>query len=105
MPSHISATASAAFLHARPASTLAQTVVRSGYSITIARPGDSPVNAGNLIALVTLGLSRGEEVTIACDNDAAVPTMQVIATIIRGDYAPNDQQYRRREASPRIRSA
>ena len=94
MPSRIEATASAAFLHARPASFVAQTVVRSGYSITIARLGDVPVNAGNVISLVTLGLARGDIVTISCDNDAAEPTMQEIATIIRGESARVVQQRR-----------
>lgn len=105
MNSLVVTVASAGPLHMRSASVIVQTVVRSGYPISLARAGGEPVEAGSLIALVLLAPSRGEELTISCDYAGAESTMFEIATIFRGETATSESVHPLESMLGRARSA
>ncbi len=56
-------------LHARPASMFVQAVAGSGVPVTIARPGDEPVDAASILGVMALGAKHGEEVVLTADHD------------------------------------
>lgn len=62
-------------LHARPASEFVALAGTYSSRIQISRTGDDPVDAKSIIMLLSLGLSKGEEVEISArgqDETAAV---------------------------------
>lgn len=59
-------------LHARPASLFTQAVAASGAAVTIARPGQPPVDASSILFVMSLGVGHGEEVVLAGDDEAVL---------------------------------
>jgi phosphotransferase system HPr (HPr) family protein len=55
-------------IHARPASTLAVAVKRSGATLRI-RCGDRSADATSVVQLLSLGARHGSQVTIEIDGD------------------------------------
>ena len=82
MPSTTVAVGSSIGLHARPAGIIAEAVVAAGVPVTLAVDGGDPVDAGSALMIMTLGASKGTEVTITCD-DAAVLTQ--VADLVAAD--------------------
>ncbi|AOT72637.1 HPr family phosphocarrier protein [Geosporobacter ferrireducens] len=61
-------------LHARPASVFTQTSLKYKSDITISKEGKS-ANAKSIISVLSLGISKGTEITISAegeDEEAAV---------------------------------
>ncbi|WP_129842849.1 HPr family phosphocarrier protein [Streptomyces sp. RFCAC02] len=72
-------------LHARPASIFVRAATAAGVPVTIARKGGEPVNAASLLAVLTLGAERGEEVVLgspAEDEDAARAAVERLARLV-----------------------
>lgn len=68
-------------LHARPASLFSQAALATGAAVTIAKAGGKPVNAASILGLLTLGVGRGEEVTLTTEGenaDAALATLTAL---------------------------
>lgn len=63
------AIASKVGLHARPAMLFTQAVAASGVAVTIARPGEPPVDASSILFVMGLGVKNGEEVVLAGDDE------------------------------------
>ena len=59
-------------LHARPAALFTQAVAASGAAVTIARPGQAPVDASSILLVMSMGVKNGEEIVLASDGDAAL---------------------------------
>lgn len=54
-------------LHARPAMLFTQAVAAGGGAVTIARPGQEPVDASSILLVMSMGVKNGEEVVLASD--------------------------------------
>ncbi|MBB6173106.1 phosphotransferase system HPr (HPr) family protein [Nocardiopsis mwathae] len=73
-------------LHARPAALFVEAVTATGLPITIAKSdGGAPVDARSVIAVMTLGVGRGEQVTLACPDPDAEPTLEKLADMLASD--------------------
>ncbi|GAA2228030.1 HPr family phosphocarrier protein [Herbiconiux moechotypicola] len=64
---------SATGLHARPAALFVKAVTGSGHTVQISAKGKS-VNAASLLALMSIGIGNGDEVSleVSGENEAAV---------------------------------
>ncbi|TAM69549.1 MAG: HPr family phosphocarrier protein [Microbacteriaceae bacterium] len=75
-------------LHARPAALFTQAAKRSGVAVTVAK-GDKSANAASILAVITLGVACGDEVTIAADGDGADAILDELVTLLA---TPDDEK-------------
>jgi phosphocarrier protein len=69
-------------LHARPASIFVRAATGSGVPVTIAK-GDGPaVNAGSMLAVLSLGAERGDEVVLASAAAGAEAALDRLAKLV-----------------------
>ncbi|GHD79629.1 phosphocarrier protein HPr [Salinibacterium amurskyense] len=68
-------------LHARPAALFTQAVSKSGLKITVAKDGKA-VNAASILAVISLGVSQGETVTLASDDEGADTVLDELAELL-----------------------
>lgn len=55
-------------LHARPVAAFSSAVTASGVHVTLTRTDDKPLDAGNMLLLMSAGLRAGERVTLTVTN-------------------------------------
>lgn len=77
--------ASSVGLHARPAAIFAAAAADTGLDVLIGRPGDEPVDAGSILALMALGVKHGEEVLLTAHGDGADSTLNTLADLLATD--------------------
>lgn len=82
MPSKTVTVGSSIGLHARPAGLIADAAAELGVPVTLATPGQEPVDAGSALFIMTLGAVCGDQVTVTSDDDAAV---EKISALIAAD--------------------
>jgi len=82
MASKIVIVGSAVGLHARPASVIAEAAGQYSDEVTLSVAGGDPVDAASALLIMTLGASKGTEVTVESDDPAAVDR---IADLIQQD--------------------
>ena len=68
-------------LHARPAATFAQAAV----AVTLEVHGKAPVAASSLLAIMTLGVKFGEQVTLTAEGDGAEPVLDELAQMLSSE--------------------
>ncbi len=85
MPTRTAAVASAVGLHARPASVLTAAVNDSGLEVTLALDGGEPVDAGSILAVMTLGAKHGDPVTLSADGDGADAVLDRLVVLLGSD--------------------
>lgn len=67
-------------LHARPAALFAQAAAKATSAVTITK-GDKQVNAASILSVISLGVSKGDTVTITTDDESALDELeQLLAT-------------------------
>ncbi|WP_347754493.1 HPr family phosphocarrier protein [Agrococcus sp. ProA11] len=67
-------------LHARPAALFAQAAAKAASAVTITK-GDKQVNAASILSVISLGVSKGDTVTITTDDESALDELeQLLAT-------------------------
>ncbi|BCJ30864.1 HPr family phosphocarrier protein [Actinocatenispora sera] len=71
-------------LHARPAAALAQRVAAAGFPVSLARAGDDgmPVDAASMLAMMGLGLSRGDVVVLSSDAPDSAALLAELGALI-----------------------
>lgn len=62
-------------IHARPAGLLVKTVKEMNSPVTLTKNGKT-VDAGKLMAIMSLGVKKGDEITVAADNEEALKKME-----------------------------
>jgi phosphocarrier protein len=82
MPTQTVAVGSAVGLHARPATLIAEAAADLDAEVTLAVPGDEPVDASSALLIMTLGSKQGDLVEVASDDPAA---LQTIADLVARD--------------------
>jgi phosphocarrier protein len=78
-------------LHARPAAMFVRAAAATGTTVTIAKPGKDPVDARSLLAVMSLDVRHGDEVTLAAEGaDAALDELAaLLASNLDAEPAPN----------------
>lgn len=74
--------ASTVGLHARPAALFVQAATSTGAKVTVGRPGDDPVDATSILAVMGLGAKHGEEVELTVDGDGAEDSVSSLADLL-----------------------
>lgn len=82
MPSTTVTVGSAVGLHARPAAIIAEAVADSGVDVTLEVDGEEAVDGGSALMIMTLGATKGTEVTVTSDDQA---TLDKIAALVESD--------------------
>ncbi len=74
--------ASTVGLHARPAALFVQAASATGSAVTVGRPGDEPVDATSILAVMGLGAKHGEEVQLTVEGDGAESAVASLADLL-----------------------
>lgn len=82
MPSTTVTVGSAIGLHARPAAVISEAVADAGVDVTLAVDGEEPVDAGSALMIMTLGATKGTQVTVESEDQA---TLDKIAALVASD--------------------
>ena len=77
--------ASSVGLHARPATLFTQAAAATGVAVTIAKDGGEAVNAASILAVLGLGVSHGETVTLQADGDGADTALDSLVDLLSQD--------------------
>jgi phosphocarrier protein HPr len=72
-------------LHARSAALVAKAAAAQPVAITIRKGDGTPVPAGSVLKLMTLGAMCGDEVVLAADGDGADAALDEIAALVAAD--------------------
>lgn len=84
--SHATVTVAArAGLHARPAALFVQTAARQAGTVRIGRPGQDPVDAKSILAVLSLAVGHGEQVRVETDGPAADRALEELLALLRAD--------------------
>ncbi len=82
MPSTTVNVGSAVGLHARPAALIAEAAAELDHDVTLAVPGDEPVDATSALLIMTLGSKKGDPIEVSSDDQSA---MEKIAALVEQD--------------------
>jgi phosphocarrier protein HPr len=76
-------------LHARPAAVFVQTAAtfRAAVQISNATNGRGPAPAKSILAVLTLGVSPGDQVLLRAEGDDAEQALQTLAALLAGEPA------------------
>jgi len=77
--------ASTVGLHARPAAVFARAAADSGMPITLTAPNGASVNAASILAVLSLGIDHGHEVTLSADGEGADDALDRLVTLLSTD--------------------
>lgn len=80
--------ASAHGLHARPASIFTQAAAAAGIPVQLAK-GDRSVNAASILAVISLGIDHGDEVTVSAEGDDAERIVGDLVALLANDLDEN----------------
>lgn len=69
-------------LHARPAALFVQAASRTPTAVTLARPGEAPVDATSILSVLGLGVSAGEQVVLAAEGEDAERVLDELAEML-----------------------
>jgi phosphocarrier protein HPr len=76
---------SAQGLHARPAALFSQAAMAVGFPVTIGRIGEEPIGAESALMIMSLGLSKGDEVELHVDDAAPAGTIDELVALLEAD--------------------
>ena len=82
MPTQTVHVGSAIGLHARPAALIAEAAGELDAEVTLAVPGDEPVDASSALMIMTLGAGKGDPIEVSSEDPAA---LERIATLVAED--------------------
>jgi phosphocarrier protein HPr len=72
-------------LHARPARLLVEAAGKQASKVKIGRSEDKLVDAGSILAVMSLGVSGGEEVVLTAEGEGAEASIAAIAELLAQD--------------------
>jgi phosphocarrier protein len=82
MPTKTVTVGSSVGLHARPAAAISEAAAELDSEVTLALPGEEPVDAASSLLIMTLGAAFGDTVEVSGDNQADV---DAIAALVAKD--------------------
>ncbi|MET7930122.1 HPr family phosphocarrier protein [Streptomyces sp. NPDC005349] len=72
-------------LHARPASVFVQAASKQPVKVTVAREGQSPVDARSLLSVLALAVKHGDSVVLTAEGDGANAAIDELAALVATD--------------------
>jgi len=72
-------------LHARPASIFTQAVAACGVDVTIAKPGEEPMDASSILMVMALGAGPGQTVVLEADGPEADRVLDELVVLLETD--------------------
>ncbi len=72
-------------LHARPASLFVQAAARQPVKVTVARPGQHPVDARSLLSVLALAAGHGDTLELTADGEQAQVALDELALLLGSD--------------------
>ncbi|MCX4648763.1 HPr family phosphocarrier protein [Streptomyces sp. NBC_01446] len=72
-------------LHARPASVFVQAASKQPVKVTVAREGQSPVDARSLLSVLALAVKQGDSVVLTAEGDGADAAIDELAALVATD--------------------
>ena len=85
MPERTVEIASSVGLHARPASLFSQAAAKAPVPITLTTAAGKSVNAASILGVLSLGIARGERVTLSADGEGADAALDQLADLLSTD--------------------
>lgn len=85
MPERTVAVASKVGLHARPAAVFVKAAAEQPAHVTIRKGDAPPVDASSILAIMTLGVEHGDEVTLSADGEGAEESLEALAELLATD--------------------
>ncbi|MFC9937146.1 HPr family phosphocarrier protein [Nocardiopsis alba] len=75
-------------LHARPAALFVQAVNETGLPVMISHEGHEAVDARSVLAVISLGVSHGQTVTLTCDDENADGALDGLVEMLGKELDP-----------------
>ncbi|MQA10625.1 MAG: HPr family phosphocarrier protein [Pseudonocardiaceae bacterium] len=72
-------------LHARPAAVFVKTATKQGCGVSISRPGDDPVDATSILAVLGLAIGYDEEVLLRTEGEGAEVALAELTELLSRD--------------------
>lgn len=72
-------------LHARPAKLFVEAAQGTGAQVTIAK-GEKSVNAASILGVMSLGVDKGDEVTLTAEGDSAEAALDTLEEFLVTDH-------------------
>lgn len=72
-------------LHARPAKLFVEAAQGTGAQVTIAK-GEKSVNAASILGVMSLGVDKGDEVTLSAEGDNAEAALDTLEEFLKTDH-------------------
>ncbi|MCW4459953.1 HPr family phosphocarrier protein [Microbacterium sp. MPKO10] len=82
MPTREVVIGSSVGLHARPASDLARNAKESGHTVKIGRPGETAVDARSILAIISLGVKKGERVYLDVEGEHSEDVLNSLSEML-----------------------
>lgn len=75
-------------LHARPAALFVQAVNETGLPVMISREGHKAVDARSVLAVMSMGASHGQTVTLTCDEEGSGQALDGLVELLGKELDP-----------------
>jgi len=85
MPERTATIASRVGLHARPASIFIAAVGKESVPVTISKDGSTPLSAGSILSIMSLGAKHGDVVTLAAEGEGAEQALENLVQVLETD--------------------
>ncbi|TYL39080.1 HPr family phosphocarrier protein [Natronococcus pandeyae] len=69
-------------LHARPAAKFVETANEYDADVRVAADGDDPVDAASMLAVTSLGVASGDDVTIVAEGEEAEAALDALEELL-----------------------
>jgi phosphocarrier protein len=90
VPERTAVVASKVGLHARPAAIFVKVAAEQSASVAIRKGDAAPVDAASILAIMTLGVEHGDEVTLIADGDGAEESLDNLVALLETDLDAED---------------
>lgn len=85
MPERTVVVASKVGLHARPAAVFVKAAAEQPARVMVRKGDAAPVDASSILAIMTLGVEHGDEVTISAEGEGADESLDALAELLAID--------------------
>jgi phosphocarrier protein HPr len=85
VPERTVVVASKVGLHARPAAVFVKAAAEQPARVQIAKGDAAPVDASSILAIMTLGVEHGDEVTLSAEDEGAEESLDALVALLEID--------------------
>ncbi len=85
MPERTVVVASKVGLHARPAAVFVKAAAEQPTPVQIRKGDAAPVDASSILAIMTLGVEHGDEVTLSAEGEGAEESLDALVALLEID--------------------